>query len=409
MAVCDNKLYVGTSAATPDTADISSYPGCQVWRYDGGTSWTQVNIDGFGNNHNTMVRSMATYDNKLYAGIYYYDPAGAPSSNKRYQILRYDGGTSWNPVRETPFGEKVEYPDSMAVMGSKLYVAIANYMTGVTVLSYDGATWEQVSTPGLGDRWNSSGRCMTVFDDKLYLGTGTDVLEDPIKAGCRVWRYDGGTSWSQVNTDGFGTSNNKTADSMIVFKSDLYVGTWNQVTGCEIWRFDGISWQQVNAGGFGSPNDNSAAGTLAVYNFEMYAGAYQNIQPGSSGFQTSAQGRPCQVWRESAPQPAQRVAATDSIGVSEPRQKWYLAEGSTDGGMETFVLIQNPNDTDVQVNIKFQTDTGEKAPADLQGIGIPARSRLTYKVNNYVASYNVSSVVDADKPVIVERALYISQ
>ncbi len=51
---------------------------------------------------------------------------------------------------------------------------------------------------------------------------------------------------------------------------------------------------------------------------------------------------------------------------------WYLAEGSTDGGMETFVLVQNPGANDVHVDIAFQTDTGEEAPADLQGVTIPA-------------------------------------
>jgi len=104
-----------------------------------------------------------------------------------------------------------------------------------------------------------------------------------------------------------------------------------------------------------------------------------------------------------------RTWATDSIGVSEPQQKWYLAEGSTDGGMETFVLVQNPGESDAVVDIKLQTDTGEKAPSELQGITIPARSRRTYKVNNYVTTYDVSTAVTGDKPLVVERSLFINQ
>jgi hypothetical protein len=40
-----------------------------------------------------------------------------------------------------------------------------------------------------------------------------------------------------------------------------------------------------------------------------------------------------------------RTWAHDSIGVTAPAPVWYLAEGSTEGGMETWVLVQNPNPT----------------------------------------------------------------
>jgi len=86
---------------------------------------------------------------------------------------------------------------------------------------------------------------------------------------------------------------------------------------------------------------------------------------------------------------------------------WYLAEGSTDGGMETFVLVQNPTDAEVHVNVKFQTDTGEVAPDELQGIGIPADSRVTFKVNDWVTNFNVSTLVEPiDGEVICERSMY---
>ena len=40
----------------------------------------------------------------------------------------------------------------------------------------------------------------------------------------------------------------------------------------------------------------------------------------------------------------ERTWAHDSIGATAPAATWYLAEGCTDGGMETWVLVQNPND-----------------------------------------------------------------
>src|SRR4030042_4734648 len=76
-----------------------------------------------------------------------------------------------------------------------------------------------------------------------------------------------------------------------------------------------------------------------------------------------------------------RTWATDSIGSTAPSTTWYFAEGSTDGGMETFVLVQNPHPIPVSVNIAFQTDSGELAPSSLQGTTIPASSRSTFRVN----------------------------
>ena len=99
--------------------------------------------------------------------------------------------------------------------------------------------------------------------------------------------------------------------------------------------------------------------------------------------------------------------ATDSIGTTAPSAEWYLAEGCTDGGMQTYVLVQNPNREDVHVDLTFNTGTDEISPAELQGVLIPAGTRQTYLVNNWVTSYDVSTCVEcADGAVVVERAMY---
>jgi len=101
------------------------------------------------------------------------------------------------------------------------------------------------------------------------------------------------------------------------------------------------------------------------------------------------------------------IWAHDSIGETSPANACFLAEGSTDGGMETFVLVQNPGETDAVVDIVFQTGTGEVAPDVLQDVPIPARSRRTFKVNDFVTTYDVSTAVLATEgQVIVERAMY---
>jgi hypothetical protein len=99
-----------------------------------------------------------------------------------------------------------------------------------------------------------------------------------------------------------------------------------------------------------------------------------------------------------------RTWAHDSIGTPMPEYIWFLAEGSTDGGMETFVLVQNPSITPATVDLAFMTGTGAKAGP--QNFPIAGFSRHTFKVNDYVTDYNVSTMVTSDVPVISERAMY---
>jgi hypothetical protein len=100
-----------------------------------------------------------------------------------------------------------------------------------------------------------------------------------------------------------------------------------------------------------------------------------------------------------------RVWAHDSIGVTTPANTWYLAEGATAGSFETFVLVQNPNAAAVMVDVDFMTSTGlQPGP---QGFPIPANSRVTFKANDFVTDFNVSTMVTSTGgSVICERAVY---
>ncbi|NPV59943.1 MAG: hypothetical protein HPY75_09795 [Actinobacteria bacterium] len=99
-----------------------------------------------------------------------------------------------------------------------------------------------------------------------------------------------------------------------------------------------------------------------------------------------------------------RAWGTDSLGVIAPADTWYLAEGATDGGMETFVLVQNPNPEAVMVNLDFMTSTGMQPG---QVFMIDGNSRLTFNINDFVTDYNVSTMVTSTGgPVICERSMY---
>jgi len=82
---------------------------------------------------------------------------------------------------------------------------------------------------------------------------------------------------------------------------------------------------------------------------------------------------------------------------------WYLAEGATAGGFETWVLVQNPNDVPADVTLTFMTDQGE-LPGPTETLA--PNSRHTWFVGDTVITYDVSTRVTSDMPVVAERAEY---
>ncbi|MBU4386253.1 MAG: hypothetical protein KKH73_04580, partial [Actinobacteria bacterium] len=94
------------------------------------------------------------------------------------------------------------------------------------------------------------------------------------------------------------------------------------------------------------------------------------------------------------------------MGAVQPANEWYLAEGTTHGGFSTYVCMQNPNDTDAGVTLQYMLQDGN---ADDQELVIPARSRKTVLVNDWVGpANNVSIKVSSDNPIITERPMYFN-
>ncbi|MBU1942175.1 MAG: PQQ-like beta-propeller repeat protein [Actinobacteria bacterium] len=95
-----------------------------------------------------------------------------------------------------------------------------------------------------------------------------------------------------------------------------------------------------------------------------------------------------------------------SIGATTPATDYFLAEGATgfDVGFTTYVLVQNPNNSDAQVTLTYQTPSGAKPQAPFT---MGANSRKTVRVNDQLPpDTNVSTQVHGSKPIIAERAMY---
>jgi hypothetical protein len=93
-----------------------------------------------------------------------------------------------------------------------------------------------------------------------------------------------------------------------------------------------------------------------------------------------------------------------------PSTTWYLAEGSTVLDFDLFYLLQNPQSVAVDATIRYLRPVGG-API-VKPITLPPNSRTTVYVNDADAALgetDVSAVVEAPLPIVVERAMYASR
>lgn len=99
-----------------------------------------------------------------------------------------------------------------------------------------------------------------------------------------------------------------------------------------------------------------------------------------------------------------------------PSPTWYLAEGATHNNFSLFYLVQNPHEASVPVTVTYL----RPAPATpmIKVYTVPSRSRFNIWVNAEAASdpalaglaaTDVSAVLTAPQPILVERAMYLTQ
>jgi hypothetical protein len=435
----NSQLFAGTQNPTS---------GCEVW-VTGGIIWTPLVSSypgavigpGFGDLNNTIALSLAGFGGELYTGVSNYATSCEVWKCNPLSCTQMVGNLPGTP---TPSGfgyaGNVEVL-SMALFRGKLFAGTNNFSSGCEVWSTEtGAAWSREvgsgpygspNGPGFGYANNTLAYSMLVYDSRLFVGTYNS-------GGCQIWGSDDGAIWEMnVGTGlsgdyapGFGNANNQIASCLGMLNNRFYAGAYNISTGCEV-RFDRFSttWylaEGATAGGYETWVLVQNPGTVPVDVLLVYqTGSGEVIGPSAvipaasrSSFLVNTTVETFDVstlvlasgnvvceravyW--TPPGYPTKVVGTDSIGVTNPTATWYLAEGATAGGYETWVLVQNPNDSDVYVNIGYYTESGYV----MGPLGnIPARSRGSYKVNDTVESFNVSTTVWATDNVICERAVY---
>lgn len=240
-------------------------------------SWSKIVTNGIDKANNITVVDIVTFNGQLYASL------GNVVTGAG--IYRSTNGTSWSQINTGGFGNTGYTHTRLAVLGSTLYAGTAD-MPGLgdscqLWKSTNGTTWTQVDVNGFGDTNNMFIGDLQAWEGDLYVGTfnpvtGTEVF--------KVTSSDTVDTVTQVNTDGFGSILNWDAFEFGVFNDSLYAGVENLTSGAQIWSTsDGTTWAQTNTSGFGV-DTNYAITSMFNFNGYFFAGTANNI----SG---------CQLWR----------------------------------------------------------------------------------------------------------------
>jgi hypothetical protein len=93
---------------------------------------------------------------------------------------------------------------------------------------------------------------------------------------------------------------------------------------------------------------------------------------------------------------------SESLGVQAASRVWYFAEGATTAGFQTFLLLFNPQASDVEVGITYMRDNGSQS---LQQVRLPARQQVAINVGEVLTNASFGMRIVASQPIVAERTM----
>jgi len=235
-------------------------PGGDLWRSPTGNSgdWTKVITDGLGVAGNDVVLASQVYNSQIYIsfgrlrGRVYRSTTGDPDSWTMVNTLDFGGQFNY-ATAFAQFGAPIVKPSAPSLPSGQPYVGLpsgqlyvatsgswysSTSQTGSEIWKCslcDGSDWTLAAANGFGSDRNAGGAALEVYHGRLF-----SSVANPYN-GMEVWASADGATWNKLAMLGFGDYNNwwtGFADNGVAIVEDhLVMGTFNQVTGGEIWEF----------------------------------------------------------------------------------------------------------------------------------------------------------------------------
>lgn len=241
-------------------------------------SWENLINDGFGRTPpfgSENFFDMYVYNGCVYAGI------EGQSTTEGSLVYRSCDGETFTLVSPVGFNDPPENDHVDAFLAYKGYLYVSNAVGNDTFDGFklwrsptgDVGSWVQVINNGFGSSKNENLKSLLIFNDQMCGGTWNND-------GAGVWCTSNGTDWTQVNTPGFGDTDNDVIWFMTVFDGYLYASVSNSVAGGELWRSSDLStWTQVGTNGLGyGINETLIRGPIGFKNH-----LYVFVKDGSGG------------------------------------------------------------------------------------------------------------------------------
>jgi len=226
-----NYLYAGSASTTP-----SLWRSPTGERFDWETVWS--------NPRKGSIRVMVVHNGILY---FNFIPGGEIGDGSPGEIWAHDGHDVWM-VTNDGFGN----PDNkgiwtLASFNGYLYASVANLDTGFEVWKLEGPNNEPpqlVLANGGSDPANEAAATSLVYKDKLYFGTQvfggftSGTAGGGLFKGGDLIRVDADDTMEVVvgpgSVSGFGSGFDRSLNayiwSLVEYRGELYVGTWDQAT-----------------------------------------------------------------------------------------------------------------------------------------------------------------------------------
>jgi len=444
MAVGGSSLYVGT---------LSWDHGCEIWSTTDGTGWSLESEGGFGDSNNQWATAITTFNGGLYVG----------TKNWQHGCAVYENsGSGWQRVSDSSMTDSNSTVSSMSVVGPRLFVGTRDGNCQVWS-TYDGTSWEQANSNGFGDGNNEGVTSMTSrvegLGARLYCGTfnlndgaGVEAIDTSIDSCNPPFAVQGstldvaisgsnthfeeGVSRATFSGDGITVNSTHVKDAGHAV-ANITVSPTATPLPCNVNVITGPETPDQRIAGFtvllpGIPAISSlspgAGAQHKTVNVDI-VGTNTHFIQGQSNVTFSGSGIKVNSLKvkdvthatagitiaDGAALRARTVNVTTGIEVPVPLQNafevtygrahlWYLAEGCTASGFETWVLVQNPNDTAADVTLTYMTASG---PVAGPAATLPAHSRVTFDVADKVPDqYEVSTMITSSLPVVAERSMY---
>jgi len=177
------------------------------------------------------------------------------SGDREGHVWEYTGGTSWNMIYPGPGLSFVYNYDNTLI-------ASHPSASGVKIMQYNNdGSWTQINSDGFGDSNNFGNDGCAIVNNKMFVSThnGTN--------GTQVYGYNDDGTWTQVNDDGFGDSENNNC-YLINYDNNLIATTWNPSGAKIYYNNGGEKWSEMSEDGFVDKYDTIR---LASMNNKLYA------------------------------------------------------------------------------------------------------------------------------------------